>query len=138
MNIVVTIIGFLHLFIFVGAVGYFIFSNTIEKYSKKEIATFIIMMLSTSVIGFFAAIHASILLPNPSIMRAVGYVAVPLTQVFFLLLTYVIVQFQNTFQNKQIRITPFLLGIVASAPISFLIMTLFGAAYWVTLGNRIY
>lgn len=134
--IVMAILGIIHLFIFITAVGLFYIFYKKQNYSKDQILWFCTTFILAAISGFFFANHFSFISTDSSLLLAIGYSIFPITQISLLLLSYPIIQLLN--RKYKVKYAPVFLGIVASAPLSLLLMVTLAQFYWDFLGRSIY
>jgi len=129
-------IALFHIFIFIACVAIFVLFYKKDKYSKIEISIFTLTIALVGVIGFFIANHFALLSTDKSVLLAMGYTAIPITQMGMVLLSYPIITLLK--ERFNLRYPPIILGIIASAPFSYLLTTILSPTYWSYLGEKIY
>lgn len=138
MGVVIAIFGLIHFFIFAGTIGVFLTFYKKENYTSKELTIYLITILSSTVIAFFIANQLALISDDPSVMMAIGYTVIPITQGSLAFLSYTIVNILNSSESRNIRYAPVLLGIITSAPVSLLATSTLSEFYWNWMGLSIY
>lgn len=134
--IALSIMIIFHIMAFMLAGFFFYTFYKKEHYTKKELVTFISTLFGIGILGFFAANHFSFLSSDSSVLLAIGYSAFPITQIAALLLVYPV--FIVIEEKYKLKFAPIFLGIIASAPFSFLLSGILTQHYWEFLGRSIY
>lgn len=135
-TIVFATIGIIHVFIFVLACCTFYFFYDKQGYRKSDFILFLGVTILSSLVGFLFANHYAFLSKDSSLLLSVGYACFPIAQGSMLLLSYPAIQLIK--YKYSIRYAPIFLGIVASAPVSLLLVVSFAQFYWDFLGKNIY
>lgn len=129
--IAVVIIAYILVFIF-SLVCFFI-AYKHSDYGVKDIYSYVFCFLVFGCLGFFVANHFALMTSDKSITLAMGYAAMPITQMSIAILSYpMIVLFKDKIGLKY---PPVFLGILASAPLSFLLTSTLSFYYWQFLGD---
>ena len=131
-TIMAILVGFFHIILFALSLFFFSVFFKKENYKKAEALSFGVSFLSVGILGFFVANHFSFLSSDSSVLLAVGYTVVPITQVAICMLSYPVVKGFN------FKYPPLFFGVMASAPLSFFLSTTLTQTYWEFLGRNIY
>lgn len=130
--IFLTILIVAHILIFIFSILAFVFAYKKSHYSSKDIYLFLGCFTLCGLLGFFIANHFAFLTSDKSVTLAMGYTAMPITQMSVTILSYPIVELLK--QKMELNYAPVLFGIVASAPLSFLLTSTLSFYYWQLLG----
>ncbi|MBT4792936.1 MAG: hypothetical protein HON90_15275 [Halobacteriovoraceae bacterium] len=138
MAVILAIFGIIHFIIFLGGIFLFYLIYKKENYYKKDIYTYIVCTLILSLVGFFVGNHLAMFTGDGGVMKSVGYTAIPITQISFALLAYASIQYINYNEKYQVRMGPYILAAMTSAPLSLLLAASISQSYWQLLGKSIY
>ncbi len=133
MAIIFAVFGMLHFGLFILCLYSYKTFNGKKVYQKKDHIFFASTLILGTIISFFVVNHFALSITDASIMHAIGYSIIPITQVSLIFISYVLVSLTDS-----IKFSPIFLGLASSAPLTFLMTGLVGRIYWEFLGRSIY
>ena len=106
--------------------------------STSDLKVFFYIGFGITVLDFFISNHLAMFTGDSSVLAAIGYSAVPITQASVALISYSLLQILNKKNNKENKYTPYLLGSGFSAACAYGVTAALSPMYWEFLGKTIY